>query len=126
MLGGLQAFNLTVSEMDEHLRRAGTTLCSLQGHLAPIMKAVVACLNLIFCRENAAGLQKRGFCTVFYIPEGTGADGIWTQRSTPKTRHSRVSDEFGDPGSQGYAVPFFTKPSCHAVTHPCMNSCHRS
>lgn len=46
MLGHLQAFNLTVSEMDEHLRRAGTTLWSLQGHLAHIMKAVVAYLNL--------------------------------------------------------------------------------
>lgn len=29
MLGNLQPFNLTVSEMDEHLRRAGTTLWSL-------------------------------------------------------------------------------------------------
>lgn len=81
---------------------------------------------LIFCRENAAGLQKRGFCKVFYIPEGTVADGIWTQRSTSKTRPSRVGDEFGDSGSQGYAVPFFTKPSCRAVTHPFMNLCRRS
>lgn len=81
---------------------------------------------LIFCRENAADLQKRGICKVFYIPEGTVADGIWTQRSTTKTPYSRVSDEFDDSGSQGYAVPFFTKPSCLAVTHPCMNLYHRS
>lgn len=81
---------------------------------------------LIFWRENAADLQKRGICTVFYIPEGTVAGAIWTQRWTAKTPHSRVSDEFGDFGSQGYRVPFFTKPSCHAVTHPCMNLCHRS
>lgn len=81
---------------------------------------------LIFCRENAAELQKRGICTVFHIPEGTVADGIWTQRSTSKTPYSRVSDEFDDAGSQGYAMPFFTKPSCHAATHPCMNLCHHS
>lgn len=104
-----------------HIMEPSGASCPHHEGLCCIFKFV-----LIFCRENAADLQKRGISTVFYIPEGTVADGIWTQRSTSNTPNSRVSDEFDDSGSQGYAMPFLTKPSCHAVTHPCMNLCHRS
>lgn len=59
LLGGLQTFNLTLSEIDEHLRHAGTVYRAPTSICTRSMKAVVACLIHLNPLEERLQLFKK-------------------------------------------------------------------
>lgn len=114
LLGGLHAFNLTLSEMDAHLRHAGAAdrplTCILPASWRLLLHVVKLILNIFFFffRENAADLQKGRVCGVLYISEGEVANGVWTEHSKSAASHSWVSDRsrFHSLQSQVRPCPF--------------------
>lgn len=109
LLGGLQSFNLTLSEIDAHLRHAGTCLWRTSGDVTITCTSgelqteslaeqmVVTCrftacgFVFLFCRGDAAELQTGARCTVLFFPEGEASRAMQSEPIKPAKPHLRVS-----------------------------------
>lgn len=111
LLRGLQSFNLTLSEIDAHLRHAGS-LSDTCGHTHScwISDDFINSLPSHFfssSRHDAAELQTRARCAVLFLPKGETSRGIWCEPTKPASPCLWVSDAMlrNEPlqkGSEGF------------------------
>ena len=117
LLGGLQPFNLTLSEVDAHLRQAGTrsraeTDVHIWGNLNLLLLFLItrhftATVFFLF-RDHAPQLQARALRTVCNLPEGKDVAGIWFEPSAPARPHlwvSHTADVFKISGDKNSCPP---------------------